>query len=62
MKKTLYSILALFMVLAALNSCSSEVPNIISPDHMEESESPTQQLLKQTYSLLGLYKIITNNN
>lgn len=56
MKKTLYSILALFMVLAALNSCSSEDPNIIPPDHMEESESPTQQLLKQTYSLFGLKK------
>lgn len=56
MKKTLYSILALFMVLAALNSCSSEEPNIIPPDHMEESESPTQQLLKQTYSLFGLKK------
>lgn len=56
MKKTLYSILALFMVLAALNSCSSEDPNIIPPDHIEESESPTQQLLKQTYSLFGLKK------
>lgn len=56
MKKTLYSILALFMVLAVLNSCSSEDPNIIPPDHMEESESPTQQLLKQTYSLFGLKK------
>lgn len=44
------------MVLAALNSCSSEDPNIIPPDHMEESESPTQQLLKQTYSLFGLKK------
>ena len=56
MKKTLYSILALFMVLASLNSCSSEDPNIIPPDHIEESESPTQQLLKQTYSLFGLKK------
>lgn len=56
MKKTLYSILALFMVLAALNSCSSEDPNIIPPDHIEESESPTQQLLKQTYSLFGFKK------
>ena len=56
MKKTLYSILALFMVLATLNSCSSEDPNIIPPDHIEESESPTQQLLKQTYSLFGLKK------
>lgn len=44
------------MVLAALNSCSSEDPNIIPPDHIEESESPTQQLLKQTYSLFGLKK------
>lgn len=56
MNKTLYSILALFMALATLNSCSSEDPNIIPPDHLEESESPTQQLLKQTYSFFGLKK------
>ena len=53
MNKTLYSILALFMALATLNSCSSEDSNIISPDYMED---PTQQLLKQTYSLFGLKK------
>lgn len=69
MNKTLYSILALFMALAMLNSCSSEDSNIIPPDHMEESESPAQQLLKQTYSLFGLKKddckfpgIITKDN
>lgn len=56
MNKTLYSILALFMALATLNSCSSEDSNIIPPGHIEESESPTQQLLKQTYSLFGLKK------
>lgn len=56
MNKILYSILALFMALVSLNSCSSEDPNKIPPDHLEESESPTQQLLKQIYSLFGLNK------
>lgn len=56
MNETFYSILAFFMALATLNSCSSEDSNIIPPDHMEESESPTQLLLKQTYSLFGLKK------
>lgn len=56
MSKVIFSICALVVALAALNSCNSEELNVIPPGHLEKSESPTQQLLKQTFSLFGLNK------
>ena len=56
MSKVIFSICAFVVALATFNSCNSEELNTIPPDHLEESESPTQQQLKQTYSLFVLNK------